>query len=80
MIITDVLMPNVSGLELCRILKEDSQTKDIPVLVFSAMGTGTRMMLDEESQADGYLQKPFTISSLLGAVKKILRAKRSRTI
>lgn len=80
LIVTDVLMPNMSGLELIRTLKEDSYTKNIPVLMISAMGTGTRMMLNEESQADGYLQKPFTKSSLLEAVKKILKTKRSRTI
>ncbi len=80
LIVTDVLMPNVSGLELCRILKEASHTKDIPVLMISAMGTGTRMMLSEESQADGYLQKPFTKSNLLEAVKQTLRDKRTTTI
>ena len=80
LIITDVMMPNLTGLELTRQLKRDSRWKSIPILMFSALGTGTRMMLGEDSQADGYLQKPFTPAALLETVSQILRTKRTRAI
>ena len=80
LILLDVMMPNITGLELCRTLKRDHSTQDIPVIMFSALGTGTRMMLEEDDQADEYLQKPFTTSSLREKVNKVLRAKRHSSI
>ena len=80
LILLDIMMPNVTGLEVSRKLKRDHHTKDIPVIIFSALGTGTHMMLGKEDQADGYLQKPFTTSSLREKVDQVLRAKRSHAI
>ncbi len=80
LILLDVMMPNVTGLEVVRNLKMDHHTKDIPVIIFSALGTGTHMMLEKEDHADGYLQKPFTTSSLREKVDQVLRDKRHRTI
>lgn len=75
-ILLDVMMPKVTGLEVCRTLKRDHGTRDIPVILFSALGTGTRMMLAEGDQADGYLQKPLTATMLRDKVDQVLRAKR----
>ena len=80
LILLDVMVPNVTGLEVVRKLKRDHRTKDIPVIIFSALGTGTHMMLAEDDQADGYIQKPFTTSSLREKVDEVLRAKRHHTI
>ncbi len=74
LILLDVMMPNVNGLDVCRTLKRDQRTRDIPVIMFSALGTGTQLMLETEDQADGYLQKPFTISGFKEVVGKVLRA------
>ena len=75
LIILDVMMPEVTGLEVCRKLKRNHRTADIPVIMFSALGTGTHLMLEKEDQADGYLQKPFTMSTLSEKVDQVLRAK-----
>lgn len=80
LILLDVMMPNVTGLEVCRNLKRNSHTEDIPVIMFSALGTGTKMMLEKEDQADGYLQKPFTTSILREKVDQVLRDKRAHTV
>lgn len=80
LILLDVMMPNVTGLEVCRNLKRNSRTKNIPVIMFSALGTGTKLMLEEEDQADGYLQKPFTTSILREKVDQVLRDKRAHTV
>ncbi len=75
LVLLDVMMPNVSGLEVVRTLKRDHRTRDIPVIIFSALGTGTHLMLEKEDQADAYLQKPFTISRFKEIVDQVLRAK-----
>ncbi len=80
LILLDVMMPNVTGLEVCRNLKRNPHTKDIPVIMFSALGTGTKLMLEKEDQADGYLQKPFTMSILREKVDQVLRDKRQHTV
>lgn len=80
LILLDVMMPNVTGLEVCRNLKRNSRTKNIPVIMFSALGTGTKLMLEKEDQADGYLQKPFTTSILREKVAQVLRDKRAHTV
>jgi len=76
LILLDVMMPNVSGLEVCRTLKRNQGTRGIPVIMFSALGTGTRMMLEKADQADAYLQKPFTVTGFKEIVDQVLRAKR----
>ena len=75
LVLLDVMMPKVTGLEVVRTLKRDHRTKGIPVIIFSALGTGTHMMLDKEDQADGYLQKPFTIFNFKEMVGQVLRSK-----
>lgn len=76
LVLLDVMMPNVSGLEVCRALKRDHLTRGIPVIMFSALGTGPRMMLEKDDQADAYLQKPFTVTGFKEMVDQVLRAKR----
>jgi len=76
LVLLDVMMPNVSRLEVCRALKRDQGTRCIPVVMFSALGTGTRMMLEKADQADAYLQKPFTVTGFKEIVDKVLRAQR----
>ena len=56
-ILTDVNMPGVSGLELCRMLKSSYETAHVPVVLFSAFPSGVLEGMARDCEADGYLSK-----------------------
>lgn len=68
LIILDAVMPGMHGLDVCRTLKRDPKTRRIPIIIFSALGTGVDMMLDDKDKADDYISKPFTRKVLLEKV------------
>jgi|YNPMSStandDraft_1061717.scaffolds.fasta_scaffold00466_6 CheY-like chemotaxis protein len=65
-IIMDVMMPNVSGIELLRMLVSDNETKDIPVIVFTAshFDPSTEMLFKVEKNVKSFLRKPTTVDVL----------------
>jgi len=65
-------MPNRSGLEVCKILKNRPQTRLIPILLFIVLGRDIDKKLSEEAGADGYIVKPFTPNDLVAEVRKHL--------
>jgi DNA-binding response OmpR family regulator len=68
--ILDRQLENSDGLEACRHLKANDETKDIPVLMISAQpGIGT---LARDAGAEDFLEKPFSVSLLLEKIKRIL--------
>ncbi|MBT3284189.1 response regulator [Candidatus Bathyarchaeota archaeon] len=69
LILLDAVMPGIHGLDVCRALKRNPKTKIIPIIIFSALGTGVDMMLDDQDKADAYLSKPFTRKILLDKVQ-----------
>ncbi|HEX4420006.1 MAG TPA: response regulator [Kofleriaceae bacterium] len=56
-ILTDVNMPGISGLELCRMLKANYETAHVPVVLFSAMPNSELEGMARDCEADGYLSK-----------------------
>jgi two-component system phosphate regulon response regulator PhoB len=75
LIVLDVLLPAVDGLEVCRRLKADSRTQHIPVIMLTAKGEESDMVAGLELGADDYVTKPFSPRVLLARVKSILRRK-----
>ena len=69
LILLDAVMPGIHGLDVCRTLKRNPKTKAIPIIIFSALGTGVDMMLDDDDKADAYISKPFTRKILLDKVQ-----------
>ncbi len=69
LILLDAVMPGIHGLDVCRTLKRNPKTKPIPIIIFSALGTGVDMMLDDQDKADAYISKPFTRKILLDKVQ-----------
>jgi twitching motility two-component system response regulator PilH len=65
-IIMDVMMPNISGIELLRMLVSDDETKDIPVIVFTAshFDPSTEMLFKVEKNVKSFLRKPTTVDVL----------------
>jgi CheY-like chemotaxis protein len=71
-LITELMLPRLDGLKLCRSLKADPATKGIAVLVFSILSAADRA---REAGADGFLLKPLDDARLVDAVTKLLRPK-----
>lgn len=74
LIVTEILIPKLDGLSLCRRLREDPLTRSVPVLVFSILAASARAA---EAGANAYLRKPFVESSFLAAVQSLVGAQPS---
>lgn len=72
LILLDVRMPKMNGLEACQALKQHELTKDIPVVFLSAKGQEADVNLGYEVGAEAYFQKPFTPEELPQRLIKIL--------
>jgi signal transduction histidine kinase len=77
-IVADVLMKDMDGLELCRCIKEQEETSGISVILLSSMTNREMVIKGWESGADDYLYKPFHPSELLTRVKALLKTIRER--
>ena len=73
LIVLDLMLPGVDGLEICRILKADAKTSSVPVLILSAKGGEADVVAGLELGADDYVTKPFSPRILLARVKATLR-------
>ena len=67
----DLMLPDVSGLDVCKTLKQDPATKDIPVLMLTAKGEEIDRVVGFEVRADDYLVKPFSVRELLLRIQAI---------
>jgi two-component system cell cycle response regulator len=75
LILLDVVMPDMSGLEVCRRLKADPATADIPVILITALSDRASKMAGLEAGADDFLTKPVDEVTLLARVRSLLRAR-----
>lgn len=73
LVILDLMLPDVGGLEICRALKGDPKTKQIPVMMLTAKGEEVDRIVGFEVGADDYLTKPFSPRELVLRVKAIVR-------
>jgi DNA-binding response OmpR family regulator len=74
LIILDIMMPDASGWQVCKEIKEKNETKDIPVAMFSVRtSAGSVKKSYEYAHADAHIKKPFTMEELLGTVKSLLQ-------
>ena len=72
LILLDIVMPGMDGLEVCKILKEKPRTKSIPVLMFTVLGEWENIEKSKKAGADSHIIKPFTPKNLVDEVKKHL--------
>ena len=73
LILTDVVMPNVNGLELCHKIKENNVTSHIPVILISARDLPMYKMEGYRLLADDYITKPFRADMLLARIDSLIR-------
>ena len=73
LVLLDLMLPGVDGLEVCRVLKNDPQTSSIPILMLTARGEEADIVAGLEVGADDYVTKPFSPRVLLARIKALLR-------
>lgn len=72
LIITDIVMPRIDGFQLCRRLKEEAGTRDIPVIVVTASDRKKDRETEAFKDVEAYLVKPFRSSELIGHISRLL--------
>lgn len=77
LIILDIMLPIIDGFEVCRILKKEQITADIPVIILSAKSQETDKIVGLELGADDYITKPFSPRELIARIRAILRRGRA---
>ena len=72
-VVLDIVMPRMNGYELCRRLKADPKTQNVPVVMCSSKGEEFDRYWGMKQGADAYIAKPFQPTELIGTVKQLLR-------
>ncbi|AFZ55992.1 response regulator [Anabaena cylindrica FACHB-243] len=73
LVVLDIVMPRMNGYELCRRLKSDPKTQNVPVVMCSSKGEEFDRYWGMKQGADAYIAKPFQPTELVGTVKQLLR-------
>ncbi len=73
LILLDLMLPEVDGLEVCKLLKNENKTKTIPIIILTAKSQESDKVVGLELGADDYLTKPFSMRELIARVKAVLR-------
>ncbi len=73
LIVLDLMLPGIDGLQICRTLKSDAKTRDIRVLMLTARGAETDEIVGFNMGADDYVTKPFRVTPLIHRIKALLR-------
>ena len=73
LILLDLMLPKVDGLEVCRLLKGEPETKNVPIIMITAKGEEVDKVVGFELGADDYVVKPFSVRELVLRISAILK-------
>lgn len=73
MVLLDLMLPGTDGLDICRILREKSETKNLPIIILTAKGSEADIVVGLELGADDYITKPFSVRELIARIKAVFR-------
>src|SRR3990167_4315071 len=73
LVVLDLMLPKIDGIEICKILKQDDKTAAIPIIMLTAKGQEADKVVGLELGADDYMTKPFSPRELVARVKAVLR-------
>jgi two-component system phosphate regulon response regulator PhoB len=79
LIVLDLMLPDISGTEICRRVREDPNTRRIPVIMLTAKGEDIDRVVGFEVGADDYVVKPFSVRELVLRIRAILRRSEAPT-
>lgn len=79
LILLDWMLPEISGLELCKIIRNNPELKNIPIIMLTAKGQEEDKVIGLSAGADDYVTKPFSVPELLARIKTNLRRVSSTT-
>ncbi|MFA5887062.1 MAG: response regulator [Patescibacteria group bacterium] len=72
-LLLDLMLPGISGLDVCRILKNDPKTASLPIIMLTAKSSEVDKIVGLELGADDYITKPFSMRELIARIKTILK-------
>ncbi len=73
LIVLDIMLPGLDGLSICRMVRHDTATAHIPIIMLTARGTEVDKIVGLESGADDYIVKPFGLGEFLARVRAVMR-------
>lgn len=73
LIVLDIMLPKLDGLSLCRMIRRDTATAHIPIIMLTARGNEVDKIVGLESGADDYIVKPFGLGEFLARVRAVMR-------
>ena len=73
LVILDLMLPGMSGLEVCRALRADAATKEIPIIMVTARAEETDRIIGLDIGADDYIAKPFSPNELVARIRALMR-------
>ena len=76
LILLDIMLPGMDGLEVCKLLKHDPATMQVPIVMLTAKGEESDIITGLEIGADDYMTKPFSPRVLVARVRNLLRRKK----
>ena len=75
LILLDVMMPDIDGCKVCQYLKENEETKEIPIMFLTARGSDGDLEAGRKAGADGFMTKPFQTIEVLRQIERLLSEK-----
>jgi two-component system alkaline phosphatase synthesis response regulator PhoP len=78
LVVLDLMLPGIQGLEVCRRIRKDPQTAAIPIIMLTAKGEEIDKIFGLEVGADDYITKPFSVKELQARIKAVLRRSEAR--
>src|SRR5208283_4788678 len=77
-VVTDILMPEMSGYELCKKIRSDGDLKDVPVIIVTALSDPTDVLRGLECEADNFITKPYDENFLVSRIHNMITNKELR--
>jgi len=73
LILLDLMLPGTDGLDVCRIVRNNEETRDVPIIMLTAKSSEADIVVGLELGADDYMTKPFSIRELMARIKVVFR-------
>jgi len=80
LVVLDWMLPGISGIEVCRLIRTRSETRDIPVVMLTARGEEAERVRGLATGADDYVVKPFSLPELIARIRSLLRRASPETV